>query len=492
MIQRPKGVTLFRGYAGECAMSFFKHPPLLSILGISIVYYLVFLILSHPISKMPALGVLVPISYLILHSAFASRFALSSQKGLFKEGLSTSVVSTDDSIGYTFKLLFASLVYIVPSIIVGLLLSTIDFGKISQTMAMIQMDIDGKIPALPFGAFLLISGSCIFTLFMAYLVPISHLIALTTNAPTDTWNPTNWLYFIKKRKEDSLYFALVLFGSTLIVSLILCLILTSLAAFTFPIFKSVGFVSFLYSLYMSLHMASMSILSGRLSGACIFGANEITNDDNSANTTSSHYEPLQTGVQPTLSSPISHTPKPEPSLSLNQRIQRVENLMESNLDLAIKTFADIEVDFPLDIKLAKLKTLLHIKAGNKGPAIEAGQIAISKAIFSGSNILATDLYIQLDKWRLELPLSTSEYKVMGHALKNEKHYKDSVWCFYQYGKLSQSLEEAENLVLDVAKHVELNDDAQKALPLYRFILKYFPETTHRGYIEKVIEYNKSQ
>lgn len=50
---------------------------------------------------------------------------------------------------------------------------------------------------------------------------------------------------------------------------------------------------------------------------------------------------------------------------------------------------------------------------------------------------------------------------------------------------------AEELILNMAKSVELEVSSQIALPLYRFILKYFPSTEHREYIEKVIEYNKS-
>ncbi len=54
------------------------------------------------------------------------------------------------------------------------------------------------------------------------------------------------------------------------------------------------------------------------------------------------------------------------------------------------------------------------------------------------------------------------------------------------------MEKAESLVLEVAKTAEKKLNPKAVLPLYRFILKYFPETSHRAYIEKVIEYNKAK
>lgn len=246
----------------------------------------------------------------------------------------------------------------------------------------------------------------------------------------------------------------------------------------------------------------MTILSGRLSGAFIFGAKLIHSEDETQEETY-RYEPdynsgteasLTKGEYPKVTGHSAnaniHT-SPRAKLSLNQRIQQVEDLSESNLPLAIKTLSTIESEFGESTKTASCKLKLHLASGDKDLSLKSAKAAILWALDSGSNLLAIDLYLSLGKWRLELQLQPDQYKTLGNFLRNENHFKDAAWNFYLYGKLSTQVDIAEELILNMAKSVELEVSSQIALPLYRFILKYFPSTEHREYIEKVIEYNKS-
>lgn len=117
-ISRPQGVSYFTGYLGQCAVSFFKSPPFISLALISILYFIILSIFKAPVEKFPESILLVPITILLVHCFVASRFALASQNGHFDEGLGSTLICMEESLAYTWGLFMASFVYLLPALFV--------------------------------------------------------------------------------------------------------------------------------------------------------------------------------------------------------------------------------------------------------------------------------------------------------------------------------------------------------------------------------------
>lgn len=487
MFQQPKNVSLYRGYAGECAVNFFKKPPLLTLTGIALTYFVIFFILSKPIEKSTGFVWLLALILFVTHSFLSSKFALSSLKGYFGEGVFTPLVNSEDTIDYSIKLFICSLVYFVPIGVIYMILDKEHLGQVSQQIIAIQM---GQEVPFSFLSGLLILLLIVFIALCLVCLPLAHLLILTTDSALDTWFPDQWVQFLKTRGSDAFHFSLSFFGSTFFFTSSLLVLSLGFGALSIPLLNSTAVLTFMVESTFFLSLSAMTILSGRLSGAFIFGAKLIHTEDEPEEKLVYEYEPEAPVTAKEYTSTVRHS-SPRAKLSLNQRIQQVEDLSESNIPLAIKTLATIESEFGENTKTASCKLKLHLASGDKELSLQSAKSAILWALDSGSNLLAIDLYLSLGKWRLELQLKPDQCKTLGNFLRNENHFKDAAWNFYLYGKLSTHTESAEELILNMAKSVELEVNSQIALPLYRFILKYFPATEHREYIEKVIEYNKS-
>ena len=496
MISRPQGISYFTGYSGQCAVSFFKSPPFISLALISILYFIILSIFKAPVEKFPESILLIPIAILLVHCFVASRFALPSQNGHFDEGLGSNLNSMEESLACTWRLFMASFVYLIPALFVLYLFPKDIQSSMNHFFYQISIGVE---PTLGYSSFLFISSSLFILVFLVYFIPISHLVGLTTTSGLDTWSPSNWAYYLKAKGRESLFFAITLFGSTFLVSLTLGALFNAIGILSLTIFKSISFYQTIMGIYPFICLSSFSVLSGRLSGACIFGANKITSRDSViAAIEGINYNDTSNKLIDQFSPPNYASEQPPQysnstdQISLDMKLKTLSNYPLDEFDRANALLNEILTITPLNLKLSQAQTALYMKYEKVDLALDSVSTTIALALQTGASRLALDTYLALDSLRLKLTLEPAIFERLGPILSRENHYRDAVWCYYQYGKISSEMEKAESLVLEVAKTAEKKLNPKAVLPLYRFILKYFPETSHRAYIEKVIEYNKAK
>jgi hypothetical protein len=487
--------SAFRGVAGEVVRGFVQLGTLATVLVVMLVMLLV---AAGAVLLVKVTGLPTPFAGLLLmvsSSPLIGRFAMAAREGQLDAGFLNADSDKGAVMGFMFR-------HVTLCVACGIPLG------IAASVMLKSASSSGGV----FGGGLMPSGGAAVGLMLLGVVGgaaqiLSLLIATKTDSVSEAVSADAWRWVLVQRRPDLLPFLASLVGGMVVFAMLvwpICGILSMLV-----IRHSVGAGAALASFTYAAPILAGPILLGRMCGAFVFGEEPMGAPPGAA--ALPPVRPFQPGVSRTpianvavgtpqarpegLAAPLSRTPPPEPAsaataaarrMDVNQALDALTVKAGTDLPGAVREAQILRDAHPANPRVAVALARLFQQNGQKSEAIAAAAHAIRTALTAGTAPLAIEMWGAVSESRAELELDAITLEALGKQLVTRKNLKDAAWCFQAMrGKGGEPLRVQKGLI-SVAEVTARDGNPAAAAQIYRLLLKEYPDSTLREYMENAI------
>jgi hypothetical protein len=489
--------SAFRGVAGEVVRGFVQLGTLATVLVVMLVMLLVALgaVLLVKVTGLPApfAGLLLMVS----SSPIIGRFAMAAREGQLDAGFLNADSEKGAVIGFMFR-------HVTLCIGCGIPLG------IAASVMLKSASASGGV----FGGGLMPSGGAAVGLMVLGVVGgaaqiLSLLIATKTDSVSEAISADAWRWVLVHRRPDLFPFLASLVGGMVVFAMLIwpvCGILSMLV-----MRQSVSAGAVLASFTYAAPILAGPILLGRMCGAFVFGEAPMGSPVPAPAAVLPPLRAAQPSVSrtpvasvavgapqprpPGLAPPVSRTPPPEPASAATAAARRMD--VNQALDvLMVKAGADppaavkeaqiLRDAYPANPRVAVALARLLQQTGQKTESIAAAAHAIRTALTAGTAPLAIEMWGVISESRGELELDPIILEALGKQLVTRKNLKDAAWCFQAMLRRGGDPLRVQKGLISVAEATAREGNAIAAAQIYRLLLKEFPESTLREFMENAI------
>lgn len=322
----------------------------------------------------------------------------------------------------------------------------------------------------------------------AFLPTLSLLVVLRNDTLGKIFSAAAWQWLLVDRQEDLLPFYSLLFGGAIAMAGVSLIPAALVMFFALQIsLEAGGFVSGVIYVWGS---STLPVLTGLMAGA--FVASERSQTTNAA-------APVFTPDGPTVLSKMPVAPgraavppveagtpaSVEQRPDVKQIEQRLSAVSDQEVTAALAAAAAKEPQTPL--LAAVEKTLLSLRAGNRGGAIEAASTGANLAAQRGFADIGVYLFSKMGEDRMRLSLEPHTLELMGKVMEQRLSYMDAAWCFHTAAVKSGNLLKAQKRLFQTAELALQEGKLREAHALFELLLRKYPESTLRDFARQGLD-----
>ncbi len=425
----------FRGIAGEVVRRFVNPltlaaiGPVFVVMG-GLVYVAIKLVATLKLP--PSIGILLII---ISSSPVVGRIALAARDGDLDAGLVTANVGWSELGGFVARYALMVTAWGLPvSLLASWLVEKAALSLFGSTV--------------PWQAWA--AAALVLFAFVIVAQLLSLLIATKAESVRSAFSRDSWRWAIGRRGSDLVPLVASFAGGLTMFTFLLWPLLGLIAAFAFKVDSSASH-NFATFTYLAPSLAA-PVLLGRLCGAFVFGEGD-----------------MEASKGPS----IPHVLKPAAIPAL----VRLPTASDPPAVVAEPT------PQPASAQATGEQAQALLRAGQTSEALVAAAAAIKTAISGGAAPLALELLKAFHVHRDRLELDVPALEALGRQLMTRKELNDAVWCFCAVATRGKDPVRAQKGLIAVADSANRDGQHRAALQIYEFILKKFPDSGFRDFIE---------
>ncbi|MGK7345602.1 MAG: hypothetical protein ACNS63_07315 [Candidatus Nitrospinota bacterium M3_3B_026] len=305
-------------------------------------------------------------------------------------------------------------------------------------------------------------------LLLIALMPVFTLIvSLAAETIGEAVAPGPWGWLFVERREDLPAFFASYFGGMALFFIIMVPILLVITAVLFMVSFRAGLAA-AGAAYV-IPFAGAPVLLGRLAGS--FVAAEESG-------------PVEAGG----AAPGGALTDIKDDFSIKRAVEQISQKAETDIITAIREAEELRAshqDNP--VVLAELSRL-YMKKGEGENALLTGRVAVSRALAMGLNDEAVKTFQALGKLRGKLKLEAKEFEKLARSFVPRGMFDEAVWCFRASAASGGDKIRIQKGIISVAEAAARAGNAKKAMAVYAFFIKSFPDSEFLGYCKN--EYKK--
>lgn len=475
--------SAFRGVAGEVVRGFVHAATLATIVAVMFMMALAALAVALVIKVTG-----VPEEYAVLllmvgASPIVGRFALAARIGHLDAGLLTTEVSWGSAFQFGARHAALCLAWGLP------------LAFVAQRIIKGGDGMAGMMPSQGALLGLVVVGAAS----LAAQV-LSLLVATRTESLGEAFSGDAWRWVLVDRRGDLVPFLAALIGGVTVFALLLWPVLGVLSLILLRAAPAAG--AALGAFTYAAPMMAAPILLGRLCGAFTFGDERLAppapvfpaaGSVPRAPTAPAAAAPV---TAPAMEAPRVLTPVTAPPVRTAVQAARRMEVGEGLDGIAVKAESDVasatkdaellRAAHPANPRVALVYADLLKRSGRDKEAAAAAGQAIKVALSAGAAPLAIETWTSYAAARDGLDLDAGALEALGRQLTTRKSLRDASWCFATMKPKGAEPLRVQRGLISVAEAAAADGHAASAAQIYRYILKEYPESTLREYMQNAI------
>ncbi|MDH5649556.1 MAG: hypothetical protein OEY67_07840 [Gammaproteobacteria bacterium] len=474
-------VTIFRGTAGEVAVSLLSPWVFFTATPIAVLFFIIGLIAGlMGFANSQWLGMFFG---LLATGFIVGRISLSAARGNPAAGIFDNSVSHGEALQYAIR--YAVLISIVGLIVACLMwLLTKNIGAslfgMMNLMAVAAMGFRGV--------------AMIVVMFLSMLAVIaSFIIAIRVDRVTDLFSMEAWTWLIQERPGDFFAFLAVLSGGMTLFYFVYSIPIVVVIAVAFAMHAGLGtfMVAFIYLLMLAVAVVHL----GRLCGMFVTYDWAISAEPSGsagdpaphlATVSSAASKQVHAATAKVTTNPIGDPVSPlTPGFSFDDVVAKVRATAADQLETEVNRLKETIKTNPADIGASVELTLTYKKMNKDKEMREEAAQSLGLLIAMEDMDSSEKLFHGLGKDRMHTPLVPEDKIALGQYLMTNGQFLEGGVLLYAGMKVNDAVL-AEKKVIEVARAAANAGKSKEALILYQQLLKWDPNSNFADFIKDAI------
>jgi hypothetical protein len=459
--------SVFRGSAGEVVRGFVDLGTLFTVIPVLVMMVIIGLVAGLVVK---VVGLSAPFAAFIMvvsASPIVGRFALAARNGQLDAGFFAVNLEKGAVMAFVLRHAALTICWGLPVTIAAHLL----IGGMSSSF--------GFMDGLRGWA-----GLGLLVLFVVALVAqlISLLIATKADSVSQVVSADAWRWALVERRADLVPLVASLFGGLMVFALFVWPVVGVLALLLVKAPKLAAAVG-IYG--YAAPMLAAPVLLGRLCGAFVFGEESIETPAHNPMPRTGPTPPV-VNLRPIASAGPEAVAQSARRLDVKQALDSLRVKAASDPATALKEAQILREAHPVNPLVAVELALLLRQHGQAEEALAASAAAIKVALTSGTAPVAIEMWKTCGDDRHQLDLDPGTLESLGRHLTTRKELEDAAWCFRTMKDRGGDGLRVQKGLIGVADTIARDGNARGAVQLYQLILRDFPDSTLRDYIEGTV------